>query len=93
VGFTADGANVKIGDNYSLSTLLINEVPNLFILKCICHSFVFCDSYACKKLPNSIENLVREIYFNCCCKSCIRAVECTSIIFYCRNSSCPFFGI
>jgi hypothetical protein len=59
VGFTAD-ANVKIGGNYSLSTLLINEVPNVFILKCICHSLAFCDSYACKKLPNGIESLVRK---------------------------------
>jgi hypothetical protein len=62
VGFAADGANVMMGGNYSLSTLLENEVPNLFILKCICHSFALCASYACKKLPNGIESLVREIY-------------------------------
>jgi hypothetical protein len=62
VGFAADGANVMMGGNYSLSTLLKNEVPNLFILKCICHSFALCASYACKKLPNGIESLVREIY-------------------------------
>jgi hypothetical protein len=62
VGFAADGANVMMSGNYSLSTLLKNEVPNVFILKCICHSFALCASYACKKLPNGIESLVREIY-------------------------------
>jgi hypothetical protein len=60
--FAADGANVMMGERQSVSTLLKNDVPELLVFKCIFHSFVLCTSYACKKLPDSIENLVREMF-------------------------------
>jgi hypothetical protein len=31
-------------------------------MKCICHSFHLCASYACQKLPRYIEDLTRDIY-------------------------------
>jgi hypothetical protein len=54
--------NVMMGERSSVTTLLKNDVPELFVFKCIFHSFVLCTSYACKKLPYSIENLVREMF-------------------------------
>lgn len=62
IGFAADGANVMMGGNQSVAKLIIDEIPQIFILKCSCHSFALCASYACKKLPESVENLVKEIY-------------------------------
>lgn len=62
IGFAADGANVMMGVNNSLSTLLKQDIPNLFVMKCICHSFHLCASYDCKKLPRSVEDLARDIH-------------------------------
>lgn len=62
IEFAADGANVMMGVNNSLSTLLKKDIPNLFVIKCICHSFHLCDSYACKKLPRWVEDLARDTY-------------------------------
>lgn len=62
IGFASDGANVMMGRNNSVVTLLQNEIPDIFILKCTCHSFHLCASYACTKLPRFIEDFVRDIY-------------------------------
>lgn len=62
IGFASDGANVMTGRNNSVVTLLQNKIPNIFILKCACHSFHLCASYACTKLPRFTEGLVRGIY-------------------------------
>lgn len=37
-------------------------VPNIFVLKCICHSFALCASNACCKLPHFIETVTRDIH-------------------------------
>lgn len=62
IGFGGDGANVIMGVNHSVSKLLKDECPNIFILKCICHSFHLCASYACKELPSAVEDLICDIY-------------------------------
>ncbi|XP_050500500.1 uncharacterized protein LOC126880585 [Diabrotica virgifera virgifera] len=62
VGFAADGANVMMGRHHSVSTLLKNDIPHLFILKCVCHSFALCASYATQEIPNEIEQLLRSVY-------------------------------
>lgn len=61
-GFASDGANVMFGNKHSIKTLLEQDAPHLFIIKCICHSLALCASYACEKLPNGVENLVHEVY-------------------------------
>lgn len=60
--FGADGANVMMGKHNSVITRLQAEIPNIFILKCICHSFSLCASNACLKLPRGIEDVVRNTY-------------------------------
>ncbi|KAK9872731.1 hypothetical protein WA026_019512 [Henosepilachna vigintioctopunctata] len=62
IGFAADGANTMFGSNHSLSTLFANEIPHLFMMKCICHSFHLCASYACKTLPRGVEDFARDVY-------------------------------
>lgn len=62
IGFAADGANVMMGAHHSLSSKLKEDIPHLFIMKCICHSFHLCASYACAKLPKTVETLARDVY-------------------------------
>lgn len=62
VGFGADGANTMMGNINSLKTLLIKDIPHLFVMKCICHSLALCASYACQTLPDEVEKLVRTVY-------------------------------
>lgn len=42
IGFGANGASAMMGAHNSLSRKLKNDIPNLFILKCTCHSFSLC---------------------------------------------------
>ncbi|CAK1597844.1 unnamed protein product [Parnassius mnemosyne] len=62
IGFAADGANTMMGQHNSLSSRLVAENPHLFVLKCVCHSFHLCASYACLKLSREPETLIRDIY-------------------------------
>lgn len=62
IGFAADGANVMMGIHNSVSTKLQADIPNVFIMKCVCHSFSLCADYACKKLPKIVEDLAKDIY-------------------------------
>lgn len=62
IGYAGDGANNMMGSNNSLKTRLTNDIPGLFVLKCICHSFHLCASYACLKLPTYVEDFTRYVY-------------------------------
>ncbi|XP_045116694.1 uncharacterized protein LOC123507659 [Portunus trituberculatus] len=62
IGFAADGASVMMGARHSLSKLLKDDIPNLFIMKCVCHSFHLCASKACNKLPSWLEDMIRDVY-------------------------------
>ncbi len=52
VGFCADTTNSMFGVHHSVSTLLKNEIPQIFCVKCSCHSI---------HLPKTIEDVVRGI--------------------------------
>lgn len=62
IGFAADGASNMMGKHNSVATRLKQEIPNLFVWKCICHSFNLCALYACAKLPRHVKDLARDIY-------------------------------
>lgn len=62
IGFASDGANVLMGQQHSVMSLLKKDIPTLYVMKCICHSFHLCASYACQKFPRFIEDLTRDIY-------------------------------
>lgn len=62
IGFASDGANVMLGSKHSLATFLKRDIPTLFIMKCICHSFHLCASYSSQKLPRFVEDVTRDIY-------------------------------
>ena len=50
------------GSHHSVATLLKATVPNLFTMKCLCHSAHLCASHACEKLPRTVEDMVRDTY-------------------------------
>jgi len=63
IGYASDGANNMVGVvrvNKSLKTKLTNDVPKLFVMTCICHSFHLCASYACLMLPRYVEDFARD---------------------------------
>lgn len=62
IGFASDGANVMAGVNDSVMSRLKNDIPHIFLMKWICHSFALCASNACLKLPKAVEDCVRDIY-------------------------------
>ncbi|CAH1104675.1 unnamed protein product [Psylliodes chrysocephalus] len=61
IGFAADGANNMMGAHNSLASRLREKCPNLFMMKCVCHSFHLYASYACEKLPSEVEQLARDV--------------------------------
>lgn len=61
VGFSTDTTNVMAGANNSLYVLMRKEIPNLVYVKCTCHMLHLCSSYACLKLPRSLEDLIRDV--------------------------------
>ncbi|KAJ0172078.1 hypothetical protein K1T71_012051 [Dendrolimus kikuchii] len=62
IGFGSDGCNVMMGDHDSVKTRLLRDLPGIIITKCVCHSAHLCSSEACKQLPESVEQLARDIY-------------------------------
>ena len=65
VGLGTDGASNlcavnKKNENNSLWTLLRTDLPNLQLLKCMCHSLHKCSEKAMMELPSSLEFLLRE---------------------------------
>lgn len=51
IGFAADSFNVMQGNKNSVQALFRKDIPNIFIMKCICHSLALCAEYACRKFP------------------------------------------
>lgn len=62
IGFAADTTNVMFGENSGIVTKIKEVNPHCVFVKCVCHSVALAVSYACKILPRSIEQMVREVY-------------------------------
>ena len=62
IGFAADTTNVMFGEHNSVASRLKEKIPNIFLMRCICHSALLCASHACEKLPRIAEELLRDVY-------------------------------
>lgn len=62
LGIGTDGANNLCGKNNSLYTLLKQEIPQLQLVRCICHSINNAVSSAADEMPACVEFLCREVY-------------------------------
>lgn len=61
-GFAADNCNTMMGHIGGFQSLLRNIVPNLVVVGCSSHSFHLCSSYACEKISQAVEDMVKDIY-------------------------------
>ncbi|XP_037945175.1 uncharacterized protein LOC119677758 [Teleopsis dalmanni] len=62
IGIGVDSANVMIGKNKSVATILKKDLPDLIVVKCISHSLHLCAEKATETLPRQLEFLVREVH-------------------------------
>lgn len=62
IGFGADNASTMMGHNSGVQKKLLDFNSDLYVLGCTCHSLNLCSSFACSKLPNSLEELTKDIY-------------------------------
>lgn len=62
VGFSADTCNTMFGQHHSVSTLLKEKIPDIVTIKCSCHSVHLAASYACKCLPEELDEIMRLVY-------------------------------
>ncbi|KAK3909738.1 Zinc finger protein 862 [Frankliniella fusca] len=59
-GLGTDGASTLCGGTHSVFTLMKAEIPDLQIVKCVCHSLHNAASKAAAEMPADVEFLVRE---------------------------------
>ncbi|KAK4320307.1 hypothetical protein Pmani_008813 [Petrolisthes manimaculis] len=62
VGYASDGENLMQGANNSLLTRIKETAPNLFVLKCYCHTFHLVAEHASKVLSKTADQLIHNIY-------------------------------
>lgn len=62
IGYASDTTNVMFGAHHSVVSLLKENIPHLFVMKCLCHSAHLCASHSCEKLPRAVESFIRDIY-------------------------------
>lgn len=56
IGFAADNASVMMGKTNGVQALLKKYMPHIFVLGCVCHSFVFCAEGACRRCRMTLNN-------------------------------------
>lgn len=66
IGFAADNCATMMGKQSGFQTLLKSDLPNVFVLGCVCHSFALCANHASKQLPSWLETFVKDVcsYFS-----------------------------
>ncbi|XP_068232500.1 uncharacterized protein [Palaemon carinicauda] len=64
LAFSSDTTNVMMGEKHSEATIIRELLPNVILVKYPCHLIHLCASYACLKLPKSLEDLCRNIHIH-----------------------------
>lgn len=62
IGIGVDGASVMVGKHNSVTALFKQELGDLIVMKCVCHSLHLCAEKASETLPHQLEFLVREVH-------------------------------
>ncbi|VEN52684.1 unnamed protein product [Callosobruchus maculatus] len=62
IGFASDNASVMMGQFNGVKAKLKGVIPHVFTIGCLSHSIHLCASKACSHLPDSVENMTRNIY-------------------------------
>ena len=61
-GYASDGENLMQGQNDSVLTRMRDAAPELFVLKCYCHTFHLVAEHASKALSKTADQLVHDVY-------------------------------
>ena len=61
IWYSSDTTNVMFGCKDSVVALL-KDYPSVIAVRCSCHMKHLCASYACLKLPTSLEDMLKNIY-------------------------------
>ncbi|GFN80995.1 proteinral transcription factor ii-i repeat domain-containing protein 2 [Plakobranchus ocellatus] len=66
IGFASDNCSTMMGSSGGFQKLLCNDIPSVFIMGCVCHSFALCASHAVSVLPSFLEAFLRDLtsYFS-----------------------------
>ena len=66
VGFGSDNCSTMMGTKSGFQTLLKKDVPGIFVMGYVCHSFCLCSSHAVKLLPPFLESFLKNVssYFS-----------------------------
>lgn len=63
IGFASDNCSAMMGVHNGFQARLKEDVPSVYILGCVCHSFALCASHACIHLPSYLESFLKNV---CC---------------------------
>ena len=66
IGFGSDNCSSMMGKKSGFQKLLKNDVPNVFLMGCVCHSFALCASHAVHVLPSYLKAFLKNFatYFS-----------------------------
>ena len=66
IGFGSDNCATMMGAKSGFQTLLKKDVPSVFIMGCVCHSFALCANHAVKVFPSLFETFLKDVssYFS-----------------------------
>ena len=56
IGFGSDNCASMMGSHNGFQKLVSEEVPSVFVMGCVCHSFSLCASHAVAVLPNYLDS-------------------------------------
>ena len=62
VGIATDGASVMVGKHHSVFTLLKELLPDLKLIRCVCHSLDIVAKKAMDHLPSNVDFMIRETF-------------------------------
>ena len=63
IGFASDNCSTMMGSNTGFQAHLKKDIPSIFVIGCVCHSFALGSSYACSQLPSYLEAFLKNV---CC---------------------------
>lgn len=61
VGFGSDNCSTMMGVKSGFQTLIKSDIPSIFVMGCVCHSFALCSSHAVKVLPSFLEAFLKDL--------------------------------
>ncbi|CAI9717212.1 transcription factor ii-i repeat domain-containing 2 [Octopus vulgaris] len=61
LGFASDNSSTMMGNKSGFHKLLGNDIPIVFTIGCVCHSFALCSSHAVKVLLLYLDSFLKDL--------------------------------